>query len=87
LEEWKPAFSLVGQLVSANVIDRRCANIGGFVFASFVGVFENIQSLGIGRHDAVLDVVVDHLDEMPGTMGSSVVEALGNTLKHHEGVW
>ena len=31
LEEWKPAFSMVGQLVSTNVIDRRCANIGGFV--------------------------------------------------------
>src|SRR5579859_5646223 len=29
-----------------------------------IGVLENIQALGVGRHQSVFDAVVDHFDEM-----------------------
>jgi hypothetical protein len=31
-----------------------------------IGVAQNAHSLGIGGHDAVLDAIVDHLDEVTG---------------------
>src|SRR5262249_9374610 len=36
------------------------------------GVFEDVEALGIRLHDAVLDAVVDHLDEMAGPGGPAV---------------
>ena len=33
---------------------------------------QNIQSFSIGRHDSVLDPVVNHLYEMPRSIGSTV---------------
>src|SRR6478609_7852733 len=37
-----------------------------------IGVLENIKTLGIGLHQAVLDAVVDHLDEMSGADGTGM---------------
>src|SRR5207247_181211 len=43
-----------------------------------VGVPEDAQALGVGGHQAVLDAVMDHLDEAAGAVGAAVqVAALG----------
>ena len=34
-----------------------------------VGVVQDVQALGVGGHDAVLDAVVNHLHEVPGAVG------------------
>src|SRR6267154_738259 len=31
-----------------------------------IGIPENVESLGIGLHQAIFDAVVNHLDEVPG---------------------
>ena len=36
------------------------------------GAAQNIETLGIGLHEAVFDAVVDHLDEMPGAGGTAM---------------
>ena len=41
-----------------------------------VGVLENVQALRVGRHQTVLDAVVNHLDEMAGAGGAAVKIAL-----------
>src|SRR5438128_2216407 len=41
-----------------------------------IGVLEDIKTLGIGLHQAVLDAVMDHLDEMPGAAGAGMDIAL-----------
>ena len=38
-----------------------------------IGVLQDVEALGIGLHQAVLDAVVDHLDEVPGA-GRAAVE-------------
>src|SRR5438128_5887371 len=41
-----------------------------------IGVLEDIEALGVGLHQAVLDAVMDHLDEMPGAAGAGMDVAL-----------
>ena len=41
-----------------------------------VGVAQNVETLGIGLHQAVFDAVVDHLDEVSGAAGPGVHVAL-----------
>ena len=41
-----------------------------------VGVAQDAESLGVGGHEAVLDAVVHHLDEMAGAVGPAVQIAL-----------
>ena len=41
-----------------------------------VGGAQDAQALGIGGHDAVLDAVVHHLDEVTGTIRAAVQVAL-----------
>ena len=41
-----------------------------------VGVAQDAQPLGVGGHDAVLDAVVGHLDEVPGPARPAVQVAL-----------
>ena len=57
-------------------------------------MLEDVQPLGVGRHEAVLDPVVHHLDEVAGAAGAhpvaarlSVVGPGGNRLQHgrHQG--
>src|SRR6202022_3968662 len=43
---------------------------------SDVGVPQDAQSLGVSGHDAVLDSVVHHLDEMAGAVRSAVQVSL-----------
>src|SRR2546429_5273522 len=42
------------------------------LFLAHVGVAQDTQPLSIGGHEAVLDAVVDHLDEMAGAVGTAV---------------
>src|SRR5206468_2286299 len=43
-----------------------------------VGVLQNVQALGVGRHEAVFDPVVDHFHEVTGPGGTAVqVPVLG----------
>ena len=45
-------------------------------------MLEDVQALGVRGHDAVLDAVVDHLDEMAGAVGAAVqVAVLGGAAK------
>src|SRR5438046_2792283 len=37
-----------------------------------VGAAQDGQALGVGGHEAVLDAVVDHLDEVAGAVGPAV---------------
>ena len=41
-----------------------------------VGAAQDAQPLGVGGHDAVLDAVVHHLDEVAGAVGPAVQVAL-----------
>ena len=41
-----------------------------------IGVLQDVETLGIGLHQAVFDAVVNHLDEMPGADGTGVNVAL-----------
>jgi hypothetical protein len=41
-----------------------------------VGVGEDGQPLGVGRHDPVFNPIVDHLDEVPGAAGSAMEVAV-----------
>ena len=41
-----------------------------------VGLVQDVEAFGIGRHDSVLDAVVDHLDEMPGPVRAAMQKAL-----------
>src|SRR5215470_1159218 len=43
---------------------------------SYIGGVQHGQTFGIGRHDSVLDAVVNHLDEMAGAVGTAVQVAL-----------
>ncbi len=37
-----------------------------------MGVVEDVEALGVGGHEAVLDAVVDHFDEVAGAVGAAV---------------
>ena len=41
-----------------------------------VGILQDVETLGIGLHQAVFDAVMDHLDEMPGADRAGVDVAL-----------
>ena len=55
---------------------RRGLGIDGVLALADVGVAQDVQAFGIRRHDAVLDAVVDHLDEVAGTVRPAVQETL-----------
>ncbi len=71
-----PDFGDVAQvevvLIVFGIAQRRRFGVDLFLVLADVGVLQNGQPLGIGRHDAVLDAVVDHLDEVPGPVGAAV---------------
>src|SRR5262249_14524153 len=43
---------------------------------SRISVFQNTHAFGISGHDSILDSVMNHLDEMPGTARSTMQVAL-----------
>ena len=58
------------------MFERRGLRVGCTWIRAAIGMLEDVESFGIGRHDAVLDAVVDHLDEMAGAVRSAVQVAL-----------
>ena len=44
-----------------------------------IGMVEDVEALGIGLHQPVLDVVMHHLDEMPGAARAGMDIALLGT--------
>ena len=75
-----PDLGDVGQvqvvLVVLGVAQRRGFGIDGALLLAGVGVAEDIQPLRVGGHDAVLDAVVDHLDEVARAARTAVQVAV-----------
>ena len=63
-------------LVVLGVAQRRRLGVDRVLLLADVGVAQDAQPLGIGRHEAVLDAVVDHLDEVAGAGRPAVQIAL-----------
>ena len=63
-------------LVVLGVAQRRGLRVDRVPFLADIGVPEDVHPLGIGRHDAVLDAVVHHLDEMAGAVWAAMQVAL-----------
>jgi hypothetical protein len=54
-------------------IAKRCrSGVAGPLFAADVRPLQDVQALGIGGHQPVLDPVMDHLDEVAGAARSAV---------------
>ena len=53
-------------LVELGFAQRRGLGVDGALALADVGVAEDVEPLGVRGHDAVLDAVVDHLDEVAG---------------------
>src|SRR5207247_555159 len=70
-----PSFRLLEVTAEAEAHRREHAvlDVAGLADA---GLLEDVEALGVGGHDAVLDAVVDHLHEMPGARGTAVKVAL-----------
>ena len=72
-------------LVVLGMVERGGLGVGLALLLARVGVLEDVQALGVGGHDPVLDPVVDHLDEVAGAARSAVqVPALGGARRPGE---
>ena len=75
-----PDLGDVGQvqivLVVLGVAQRRGFGIDGALLLAGVGVAKDVQPLRVGGHDAVLDAVVDHLDEVARAARTAVQVAV-----------
>src|SRR3984893_1628360 len=54
------------------VAQRRGLGVDHSRLFADVGLAQDSESLGVSRHQAILDTVVDHLDEVAGAVGSTV---------------
>src|SRR5215510_7682846 len=64
------------------VTQRRCFRVDGVTLFADVGVAQDAQTLGVSRHDAVFDTVVDHLDEVAGAVLATVqITQFGGTVE------
>src|SRR5262249_42824646 len=59
-------------LVVLWIAQRRRLGVDGILPLADIGVAQDPNAFSVGRHDAVLDAVVDHFDEMPGAVGTAV---------------
>ncbi len=75
-----PDLGDIGQVevvrVVLGVAERRGFGVDGASLRADVGVAKDVQPFGVGGHDAVLDAVVDHLDEMPCAAWAAVQVAV-----------
>src|SRR5439155_14877611 len=53
-------------LILLGMTQRRRLRVDRVLGSAGVGVMQDVQALGVGGHDAVLDAVVNHLHEMAG---------------------
>src|SRR5207245_8126272 len=80
-----PHLGDVGQievvLVVLGIAQRGCLGIDRVALPADVGGAQDAQPLGVGRHDPVLDPVVDHLDEVARAVRPAVeVPPLGRAV-------
>src|SRR5262249_10233891 len=59
-------------LIVFGIAERCGLGVDGTLLLPDVGVAQNPQTLGIGRHDAILDAVVDHFDEVACAVRTAV---------------
>src|SRR5262245_46639829 len=65
-------------LIVLRIAQRRRLGVDRVLALADIGRAQNAEPLGIGGHDSVLDPVVDHLDEVAGTVRPAVqIAALG----------
>jgi hypothetical protein len=55
-------------LVVLGVAQWRRFRVDRMLLLAHIGIAQNAQTFGVGGHEAVLDTVVDHLDEVTGTV-------------------
>ncbi len=66
-----------GVLKQARLGERRGLGIlAALVIQADVGVLEDVEAFGVGRHQAVLDAVVDHFHEVAAAVAAAVQIAL-----------
>ena len=63
-------------LVVRGIAQRRRLGVDGVRLLADVGGAQDVHALGVGGHEAVLDAVVHHLDEVPGAVRPAVQVAL-----------
>src|SRR4029453_8591134 len=62
------------------VAQRRRFGIDLMFLLAYVGGSQDTQALGVGGHDAVLNAVMNHLDEVPGAVWPAMqIALLGGT--------
>src|SRR4029453_616077 len=62
------------------VTQRRCLGVDLMFLLADVGGAQDPQPFGVGRHDAVLDAVMNHLDEVAGAVWPAMqIALLGGT--------
>ena len=62
--------------VGVRVAQGRGLGVGLGLAGAGVGFVKQVEALGVGGHEPVLDPVVDHLHEVPGPVGPAVQVAL-----------
>src|SRR5689334_16400063 len=71
-----PNFRNIAQinlvLVVFWITQRRRLSIDLVLLFAGIGTLQYPEAFGIGRHDAVLDTVVHHLDKVPGAVRTTV---------------
>src|SRR5436309_4994860 len=64
------------------VTQGRCLGVDRMLLLAHVGVAQDAEALSVGGHEAVLNAVVHHLDEVAGAIGTAVqVTLLGSAVK------
>src|SRR5208282_1764422 len=69
-------------LIMFRIAQRRRLRVNGMLLLADVGVAQDIQPLSVGSHEAVLDAVVYHLDEVAAAIGSAMeIAILGSSAE------
>src|SRR5579884_305106 len=64
------------------VAERSGFGVGGVLLVADVGAAQDAEAFGVGGHDAVLDSVVHHLDEVSGAVRAAVeITRFGGALQ------
>src|SRR5450755_1556180 len=58
------------------IAQRRRLRISCVCLLPYVGRFQHIEALRVGRHNAILDSVMHHLDEVTAAAGTAMQVAL-----------
>src|SRR4029077_19136845 len=72
----RDVFQVEVVLIMLRVAQRGGFGVDGVVLLADVGGPNDAESFGVGGHDAVLDAIVNHLDEVAAAIGAAVQVAL-----------